>query len=286
MTVMAFTSLVCGILAGRYGASASSGFACNLRDGMYASIQRYSFSNIDKFSTAGLVTRMTTDVTNVQNAFQMILRIALRAPLMLICSVVMCLIINVRLSLIFLAALVMLACVLIIIMRRTMPLFTEVFARYDDLNASVQENVSAIRVVKAFVREEYESSRFGKAAEALCRLYIKAEGILALNSPVMMLAVYGSILGISWFGAQFIVGGTLTTGNLTNLFSYVMSMFMSLIMLSMILVMITMSAASAKRIAEVLSEQPDMTNPAEPLEEVPDGSIDFCLLYTSPSPRD
>lgn len=275
MLVFAVISLFCGVMAGRYAASASSGYACNLRDAMYANIQKYSFSNIDKYSTAGLVTRMTTDVTNVQNAYQMILRIASRAPLMLICSMVMCFVINVRLSLIFLAALIFLGCALAFIMSRTLPVFQEVFSRYDDLNASVQENVSAIRVVKAFVREDYENRKFTKAAEKLCSLFVRAESLLALNNPVMMLVIYGCIIGLSWFGAHYIVAGTLTTGNLTSLFSYVMSMMMSLMMLSMVFVMISMSAASAKRIAEVLEEKPDLTNPEQPLTEIPDGQIDF-----------
>lgn len=275
MLVFAVISLFCGVMAGRYAASASSGYACNLRDAMYANIQKYSFSNIDKYSTAGLVTRMTTDVTNVQNAYQMILRIASRAPLMLICSMVMCFVINVRLSLIFLAALIFLGCALAFIMSRTLPVFQEVFSRYDDLNASVQENVSAIRVVKAFVREDYENRKFTKAAEKLCSLFVRAEALLALNNPVMMLVIYGCIIGLSWFGAHYIVAGTLTTGNLTSLFSYVMSMMMSLMMLSMVFVMISMSTASAKRIAEVLEEKPDLTNPEQPLTEIPDGQIDF-----------
>lgn len=275
MLVFAVISLFCGVMAGRYAASASSGYACNLRDAMYANIQKYSFSNIDKYSTAGLVTRMTTDVTNVQNAYQMILRIASRAPLMLICSMAMCFVINVRLSLIFLAALIFLGCALAFIMSRTLPVFQEVFSRYDDLNASVQENVSAIRVVKAFVREDYENKKFTKAAEKLCSLFVRAESLLALNNPVMMLVIYGCIIGLSWFGAHYIVAGTLTTGNLTSLFSYVMSMMMSLMMLSMVFVMISMSAASAKRIAEVLEEKPDLTNPEQPLTEIPDGQIDF-----------
>lgn len=275
MLVMAFLSLLCGILAGRYGAEASTGFACNLRDGMYENIQRFSFSNIDKYSTAGLVTRMTTDVTNVQNAFQMILRIAVRAPMMLISSMVMCFLINLKLSTIFLVAIVVLVIGLAIIMMSTMKVFQEVFRKYDDLNASVQENVSGIRVVKAFVREDYENSKFAKAAEKLYSLFVKAEGNLAFNNPMMMLVVYGCIIALSWFGAQFIVGGSLTTGELTSMFSYVMSVMMSLMMLSMIFVMITMSMASGKRIVEVLEEQPDITNPERPVMEIADGQIDF-----------
>ena len=272
---MAFLSLIFGILAGRFAAKASSGLACNLREGIYEKVQTFAFSNIDKYSTAGLVTRMTTDVTNVQNAYQMILRIAVRAPLMLICSMAMCFFISVKLSAIFLVAIVFLSAALIFIMARTTPAFNEVFRKYDDLNASVQENVSAIREVKAYVREDYENSKFGKAAQKLYALFVKAESNLALNNPVMMLVVYGCILAISWFGAHFIVAGTLTTGNLTSLFSYVMSVFMSLMMLSMIFVMITMSAASGRRIAEVLNEVPDMADPDQPRKTVADGSIDF-----------
>ncbi len=275
MLVLAFLCLLFGVLAGRCNASAASGFACNLRDGMYENIQKFSFTNLDKFGTAGLVTRMTTDVTNLQNSFQMICGIAIRVPIMLICSMIMCFLINVKLSLVFLAAMVVLAVVLGIIIKGTMPVFTEVFSKYDDLNASVQENVSAIRVVKAFVREDYENRKFSRAAENLYRLYVKAESILAWNRPVMMLVVYGCIIALSWMGAHYIVGGTLTTGNLTSLLSYIMSMMMSLMMLSMIFVMITMSVASGRRIAEILEEQPDMTNPAKPLNEVADGSIDF-----------
>lgn len=275
MLVMAFLSLVFGILAGRYAAKASSGFACNLRNGIFEKVQTFSFSNIDKYSTAGLVTRMTTDVTNVQNAYQMILRIAVRAPLMLVCSMVMCFFISAKLSTVFLAAIVILAAALILIMIKTTKIFSEVFRRYDDLNADVQENVTAIRVVKAFVREDYENSKFRKAAEKLYSLFVKAESNLALNNPVMMLVVYGCIIALSWFGAQFIVAGDLSTGSLTSLFSYVMSVLMSLMMLSMIFVMITMSAASGRRIAEVLNEVPDMASPEQPKTQLADGSIDF-----------
>lgn len=281
MLIMAFLSLLSGVLAGKYAAAASSGFACNLRDGMYENIQRFSFSNIDKYSTAGLVTRMTTDVTNVQNSYQMILRIAVRAPLMLVCSMAMCFLINVRLSLIFLAAIVVLAAALGLIMSRTTKIFDEVFRKYDDLNASVQENVSAIRVVKAFVREEHENNKFTRAAENLYRLFVKAEGLLALNNPVMMLVVYGCIISLSWFGAKFIVVGGLTTGELTSMFSYVMSVLMSLMMLSMIFVMVTMSAASGRRIAQVLDEKADLTNPENPLMSIPDGSISFSHVSFS-----
>ena len=228
MLALALASLCFGVAAGRFSARASTGFACNLRDAMYANIQTFSFSNIDKFSTAGLVTRMTTDVTNLQNASQMILRIAVRAPLMLLCSMFMCFFISVRLSLVFLAAIVVLGAALVAIMQRTTSIFDKVFRKYDDLNASVQENVSAIRVVKAFVRETYENEKFKRAVDELYRLFVKAEGLLALNNPIMMLVVYGSILALSWFGAHFIVAGTLTTGELTSLLSYVMGVLMSL----------------------------------------------------------
>lgn len=289
MLILAFFSLFFGIQAGRYAASASSGFACNLRESMYANIQTFSFSNIDKYSTAGLVTRMTTDVTNLQNAYQMVLRIAVRAPLMLLCSMFMCIVINRKLSLIFLCVLFFLAIVLFTIMRKTMPVFDQVFGKYDDLNASVQENVSGIRVVKAFVREDYEKTKFSKASENLYRLFVKAESMLAFNSPVMMLSIYGCIIALSWLGAHYITDGFLTTGSLTSLFSYIMSMMMSLMMLSMIFVMITLSAASARRITEVLEEKADLSNPDSPLKDIPDGSIDFhqvSFSYRSGSGED
>lgn len=275
MLILAFFSLFFGIQAGRYAASASSGFACNLRESMYANIQTFSFSNIDKYSTAGLVTRMTTDVTNLQNSYQMILRIAVRAPLMLICSMFMCIVISRRLSLVFLCALFFLAIVLFTIMRKAMPVFDQVFGKYDDLNASVQENVSGIRVVKAFVREDFEKEKFAKASENLYRLFVKAESMLAFNNPVMMLSIYGCIIVLSWLGAHYITDGLLTTGSLTSLFSYIMSMMMSLMMLSMIFVMVTLSAASARRIAQVLDEKADLSNPDSAVKEIADGSIDF-----------
>ena len=275
MLVLAFLSLFFGVMAGKFAASASTGFACNLREGMYRNVQEFSFTNIDKFSTASLITRMTTDVTNVQNAYQMLIRIAVRAPLMLICSMIMCFTINVELSLIFVAALVVLAFGLFFIIFKVTPIFDEVFRNYDNLNASVQENVSAIRVVKAFVREEYEDKKFGKAAEVLAELSIKAESLLAFNNPIMMFVIFTCMMLLSWLGAHFIVGGSMTTGNLTSLFSYVMSMMMSLMMLSMVFVMISMSMASMRRISEVLEETPTMTNPDEPIMEVPDGRIDF-----------
>ncbi|WP_432631005.1 ABC transporter ATP-binding protein [Brotaphodocola sp.] len=275
MVVMAMLSLLFGALAGKYAASASSGFACNLRESMYEKIQTFSFSNIDKFSTASLVTRMTTDITNVQNAFQMVIRIAVRAPMTLICSMVMCFVISPKLSLMFLVAIVFLAVVLFTIIHFATRVFNEVFERYDDLNASIQENVSAIRVVKAYVREDHENKKFRNSAQTLYRLFVKAEGLVILNNPMMMLVVYGCIIGISWFGAKFIVAGSMTTGELTSLFSYTMSLMMSLMMLSMIFVMLTMSMASIRRICEVLKETPDLQNPDKPRENVADGSIDF-----------
>ncbi len=275
MIAMAVVSLFAGAMAGKFSASASSGFASNLRESMYACIQEYSFSNIDKFSTAGLVTRMTTDVTNLQNAFQMVIRIAVRAPLMLIFSMIMCFMINRNLSFVFLAALGLLAVVLAVIMKKASGVFQEVFDRYDDLNASIQENITAIRVVKAYVREDHENEKFKKAAQRLYRLFVKAESMLALNNPVMMLIVYACITAVSWFGAQFIVAGSMSTGDITSLFSYIMSIMMSLMMLSMIFVMITMSSASVRRISEVLQEKPELHNPENPIMEVADGSIDF-----------
>lgn len=275
MILLAFASLFFGAMAGKYAASASTGFAMNIRDDMYKKIQTYSFSNIDKYSTAGLVTRMTTDVTNLQNAFQMIIRIAIRSPLMLVMSLIMALSISTRLSSIFLIALVVLAVVLIFITLTTMKIFNEVFSKYDDLNASVQENVSGIRVVKAFVREEYEDTKFTKAAINLKKMFIKAESLLALNNPSMYLVVYGCVISLSWFGAKLVVVNDITTGNLTSMFTYVMSILMSLMMLSMVFVMISMSIASAKRVCEVLNETPDLSNPKNPIMDVKDGSIDF-----------
>ena len=275
MIVMAFLSLLFGALAGKFAASASTGLAANLREAIYANIQTFSFSNIDKFSVPGLVTRMTTDITNVQNAFMMIIRVATRAPLTLVFSFVMCLIINPHLSGMFLIAVVFLGTVLAIIMKVTLKIFNDVFHRYDDLNASVQENISAIRVVKAFVREDYENQKFSKASAMLYKMFVKAESILTVNAPAMMVAVYFCIISVSWLGAQFIVGGTLSTGDLTSLFSYIMSMLMSLMMVSMVVVMISISLASIRRIGEVLRETPDLQNPENPVEEVKDGSIDF-----------
>lgn len=280
MIVLAMISLFAGMMAGKYAASASSGFACNLREAMYRNIQRFSFSNIDKFSTAGLVTRMTTDVTNVQNAYQMIIRIAVRAPLMLISSMAMCFVVNADMSFIFLGAIVFLAVVLVIIMLRAMKIFNVAFTKYDDLNASVQENISGIRVVKSYVREDYENEKFKKSSGNLYNMFKKAESTLAFNNPVMMLVIYASIMAICWFGAKFIVvDKTLQIGELTSLFSYVMGSLMSLMMLSTIFVMITMSVASMRRITEVLREQPDLSEPFAPVELMSNGSIDFDNVH-------
>ncbi len=275
MVVMSFCSLAFGALGGKFAASASSGLAANLREAVYNNIQTFSFSNIDKFSVPGLVTRMTTDITNVQNAYMMLIRVAVRSPLMLVFSYIMCLIISPKLSLTFLLAVLFLAIVLGVIMVVTMKIFTEVFSKYDDLNASVQENISAIRVVKAFVREDYENAKFSKASNNLYRMFVKAEGLMAFNNPAMMLAVYFCIIMVSWLGAHFIVGGSMSAGELTSLFSYVMSLMMSLMMLSMVVVMLTMSMASIRRISEVLDETPDLAEPEQPVYDVADGSIDF-----------
>lgn len=275
MVVMAAISLLFGVLSGKYAALASTGFAKNLRKSMYENIQSFSFSNIDKYSTAGLVTRMTTDVTNVQNSYQMILRLCFRAPMMLIMALIMSFTISPKLSLIFLIAIAFLGICLALIISNAHPIFMKVFKKYDNLNASVQENVNAIRVVKAYVREDYEVKKFETAADNVYKLFVKAESILSFNMPAMMLAVYGCILGLSWFGANMIVGGSLTTGELVSLFSYIMSIMMSLMMMSMIFVMITMSKASAERIAEVLEESSDLTNSDNPDFKVENGDIDF-----------
>ncbi len=275
MIVLAFVSLACGALAAKYSSYAATGFGCNLRDAEFDAVQKFSFANIDKFSTGGLITRMTTDVTNLQNAFMMIIRIAFRAPLMMIFAIIMSLTINLNLSIVFLVALVFVAIIIFALMFKVMPIFKEVFNKYDALNADVQENIRGIRVVKAYVREEQESMRFEKAARNLYRLFVKAEGLLAFNNPVMMIGVFGSMLSISWLGAQFITYGDLTTGELTSMFSYLMQILMSLMMLSMVFVMISMSTASARRICEVLDEVPDIANPAEPVTEIPDGGIIF-----------
>ena len=275
MIGMAFLSLGFGILAGRSVAYAATGFAANLRRAMYRNIQRFAFSDIDKYSTSGLVTRMTTDVSSLQNAYQQILRITVRAPFRLVLSIVMCLVIDARLSFIFIIAMVILSFSLYNIISRVARLFQQVFVKYDELNQSVQENIQAIRVVKAFVREDFENQKFSRAAEGLYKLYVRAESLMALNHPVMNIVVYGCIIALSWWGAQFVVGGTLTTGELTSLFTYVMSILQSLMMLSMIFVMLTQSAASAKRVSEVIEEQPDIVNPDNPVYEVSNGSVEF-----------
>lgn len=275
MVAVAALGLLFGVLGGKYGAKASTGFARNLRKAMYENIQTFAFSNIDKFSTAGLVTRLTTDVTNVQNAYQMILRMCMRAPFSLICAMVMAFIINARLASIYLIAVIVLGCALVLIMSRATKYFGMVFEKYDDLNASVQENISAIRVVKAYVREDYEKDKFKKANGNIYNMFVNAEKIITLNAPLMQTTVYTCILCISWMGAKMIVGGSLTTGELMSLLTYCMNILMSLMMLSMVFVMITMSVASARRIAEVLNEKTDICNPQEPVYEVADGSVRF-----------
>lgn len=275
MLVMAALSLLFGALGGRYVARASSGFAANLRKGIYDKVQTFSFSNIDKFSTPSLVTRMTTDITNIQNAYMMCLRIATRAPLTLIFSMVMCFFINSEVSLVFLAAIVLLGVVLAIIVRAALKYFDRAFDTYDKVNADIQENITAIRVVKSYVREDYENAKFEKSVNLLKKLFIKAEGYLTLNNPALMLCVYGCTIAISWMAAHLILNNSMTTGNLTTLLSYIMQVLMSLMMLSMIFVMITMSLASVRRISQVLTEVPDIQNPENAIEEVKDGSIDF-----------
>lgn len=275
MVLTAILSLCFGIGGGVYGAKASTGFAKNLRKAMYENIQKFSFSNIDKFSTSGLVTRLTTDVTNIQNAFQMILRMAMRAPFSLIFAMLMSFMISPRLASIYLVAVVILGCIMALIVSKAMKHFTQAFPKYDDLNESVQENVSAIRVVKAYVREDYENKKFKKASDNIYKLFCKAEGIVAWHSPVMNFTVYACIVLISWMGAHMIVQNQLSTGQLMSLLTYCMNILMNLMMLSMIFVMLTMSAASARRVCEVIEEKPDLTNPAEPVCEVADGSICF-----------
>lgn len=275
MLVTAFIGLFAGVMGGKCGANASTGFARNLRGAMFANIQTFSFSNIDKFSTAGLITRLTTDVTNVQNAYQMILRMAMRAPASLIIAMFMAFTINARLASIYLIAVCILAVILMILITKVTKYFQQVFRTYDDLNASVQENISGIRVVKAYVRENYENKKFTKASENVYKMFIKAEKIITLNGPIMMTTVYTCILLISWLGAKMIVQNSLTTGELMSLLTYCMNILMSLMMLSMVFVMITMSIASGERIAEVLNEKPDLANPEKPVMEVKDGSIVF-----------
>ena len=275
MLAAACFSLFSGFMGGKYGAKASTGFARNLRKAMYENIQTFSFSNIDKFSTAGLVTRLTTDVTNIQNAYQMLLRMCMRAPFSLICAMVMSFAVNTRIATIYLIAVLVLGVILGVLITRTTKYFKSIFQKYDDLNESVQENVSAIRVVKAYVREDHEKEKFTKASGNVYKLFTKAEAMICLNMPIMQFTVYTCILVISWMGAHMIVSNTLTTGDLSMLLTYCMNILMNLMMLSMIFVMVTMSVASARRVAEVLNEKPDITNPENPLMEVADGSIEF-----------
>ena len=273
--LVAAIALVLGVLAGKYAAEASTGFAGNLRDAMYENIQHYSFSNIDKFSTAGLVTRMTTDVTNVQNAFQMILRMCVRAPVHLVFALFMAVVIGGPLSLVFVVAVAFLVAVLAAIMIPTFRIFDRVFKNYDNLNASVQENVSAIRVVKSFVREGFENEKYTAACESLYKQFVNAESRLSFNNPAMLVAVYGCNIALSWFGAKYVLHGAITTGQLNALFGYIMNILMALMMLSMAFVMIAMSAASAKRIVEVLDERTDLPPAKQPVQQVADGSIQF-----------
>ena len=273
--LVAAIALVLGVLAGKYAAEASTGFAGNLRDAMYENIQHYSFSNIDKFSTAGLVTRMTTDVTNVQNAFQMILRMCVRAPVHLVFAMFMAVVIGGPLSLVFVVAVAFLVAVLAAIMIPTFHIFDRVFKNYDNLNASVQENVSAIRVVKSFVREGFENEKYTAACESLYKQFVNAESRLSFNNPAMLVAVYGCNIALSWFGAKYVLRGAITTGQLNALFGYIMNILMALMMLSMAFVMIAMSAASAKRIVEVLDEHTDLPPAKQPVQQVADGSIQF-----------
>ncbi|AQR98056.1 ABC transporter ATP-binding protein [Clostridium saccharoperbutylacetonicum] len=275
MLGVAFLSLVCGVLSGKFAASASTGFARNLRRGMYYNIQDFAFSNIDKYSTAGLITRLTTDVTNVQNAFQMLIRMFVRAPFMLIFAMAMSFYINARLALVFLGAIIFLGFVLYFVMTKAHPYFMEVFKKYDDLNASVQENLTAIRTVKAFVREEHETNKFYKASETLYNFFIRAEKLIIINGPAMQFAVYSCILLLSWLGAKMIVGSSMTTGELMSMFAYTTNIMISLMMMSFVFVMVIMSKSSAERIIAVLDEKSDLTNPENPIYEVKDGAITF-----------
>lgn len=273
MIVVAILGLLAGLGGAKFGARASTGFARNLRKAMFDNIQTYSFANIDKYSTSSLITRLTTDVTNLQNSYQMLLRMAMRAPMSMIIAMIMAFSINARLASIYLVAVVFLGCILGLIIPRATKYFRQVFEKYDELNASVQENVSAIRVVKAYVREDYEKDKFSKANQNIYNMFLRAEKLVVLNMPIMQATVYACILLISWLGAKTIVVGGLTTGELMSLLTYCMNILMSLMMLSMIFVMLTMSHASAKRIVEVLEEKSDLTNPENPIYEVPDGSI-------------
>jgi len=281
MLLASLLSLTFGALGGKYGAKASTGFARNLRRGMYYNIQNFSFSNIDKYSTAGLITRLTTDVTNVQNAFAMITRMFVRYPLVLISATAMCFYINAKLSLIFLAAIIFLGIILYFIMTTAHPYFMEVFKKYDDLNNNVQENLTAIRTVKAYVREEHEINKFNRASEVLYKLFIKAEKLIIINTPAMQFTVYSCILLLSWLGAKMIVSDSMTTGELMSLFTYTTNILMSLMMISMAFVMVIMSRSSAERIVEVLNEKSDLTNCENPIYEVKDGSITFNDVHFS-----
>jgi ATP-binding cassette subfamily B protein len=275
MLGVSFMSLVFGSLSGKYAASASTGFARNLRKGMYYNIQDFAFSNIDKYSTAGLITRLTTDVTNVQNAFQMVIRMFVRAPFMLIFAMAMSFYINSRLALVFLGAIIFLGLVLYLVMTKAHPYFMEVFKKYDDLNASVQENLTAIRTVKAYVREDHETNKFYKASETLYNFFIRAEKLIIINGPAMQFAVYTCILLLSWLGAKMIVGSSMTTGELMSMFAYTTNIMISLMMISFVFVMVIMSKSSAERIIQVLDEKSDLTNPENPIYEVKDGSLTF-----------
>ena len=275
MLVVAMLSLLCGVMCGKHAAIASTGFAKNVRKSMFDNIQTFSFANIDKFSTAGLITRMTTDVTNVQQAYQMIIRMCVRAPLMLIIAMIMVVIINAKLALIYLVALVILGVALFLIIANARKAFMEMFKKYDELNSSTQENINAIRVVKAYVREDHEISKFKKACLNLYLSSVKAEKLVILNSPIMMFVMYGSILLLSWLGAQMIVVGDLSTGNLSSMFTFSTYILMCLMMIYIVIVMLTMSQASAERIVEVLNEKSSITNPENPVMEVKDGSICF-----------
>lgn len=275
MIVMALAGLFCGIMGGKYGARASTGFARNLRQSMFENIQKFSFSNLDKFSTAGLVTRLTTDVTNIQMAYQMILRMCFRAPISMICAMSMAFLINAELASVYLIAVMVLAVILFFIIRRAMKYFKMAFPKYDELNSSVQENVSAIRVVKAYVRGDYETAKFKKASQGIYDIFVKAERNVVLNTPVMQLTVYSCILLISWIGARLIVQDILKTGELMSLLAYCMNILMNLMMISMIFVMMSMSIASAERVSEVLCEESDLSNPADPVYEVLNGEIEF-----------
>ena len=275
MLVVAFLSLLCGALSAKNASYASAGFVKNLRKAMFENIQRFSFRNVDRYSTAGLITRLMTDTTNVQNAYMMILRMCVRAPMMLILAMVMTFTIHADLAVYFLYALIFLAVALTLITVLSYPVFRRVFRKYDDLNASVQENITNMRVVKAYVKEEAETKKFKSASEKLYEMFCKAEKILVLNGPMMQLAMYACIMAIGWFGAQFVVGGSLTTGELMSMFTYTRQLLMSLMMLSMVFVMVSISTASAKRIVEVLEETSDIHNPAKPVYEIADGSIRF-----------